>query len=195
MAEILDNQEITTTILNNLAIDLGATSFNGFTTNKFGADALNDITKSLVSAGITQGGNKCAPYIFNGDLYINTGTIVFATGAKYRIESPVKVENQASTYIYALNDTSRNIAQIIVSPEAPITGDFVTIASVDASGNLSDVRMWAKSNVLLASNQTLDKSVDMIVSSSSDNTVTIELNWSGWNYIILSKLKYYVEQK
>lgn len=154
MAEILDNQKVTTETLNNIAIDLGATTFNGFSENKFGVDELNNITKTLVSKGITQGANRCKPYLSGSDLYINTGTIIFATGAKIRITSPQKVTAEAGTYIYALNDTSRNIAEITVSETKPTTGDFVMLAYLDADGTLTDMRKFAKANVALSAAQT-----------------------------------------
>ena len=186
MAEILDNQEVTTETLNNIAVDLGATSFNGFTENKFGADALNDITKALVGSGITQGGNKCKPYLSGSDLYINTGTIIFASGAKIRVTEPQKVTKQANTYIYALNDTALNTAQIVVSETEPTTGDFVKLAYVDENGALSDRRQWAESNVLLGQNQTLTVSIGGHVSGGNDNNVIIETetSWNGWTRFI-----------
>lgn len=155
MAEILDNQEVTTETLNNIAIDLGATTFNGFARDKFGVDELNNITKTLVSKGITQGANRCKPYLSGSDLYINTGTIIFATGAKIRITSPQKVTAEAGTYIYALNDTSRNIAEITVSETKPTTGDFVMLAYLDADGTLTDMRKFAKANVELLAAQAI----------------------------------------
>lgn len=195
MAEILDNQEVTTDTLNNIAIDLGATTFNGFTTNKFGVDELNNITKSLVSKGVTQGSNKCKPYLSGSDLYISTGTIIFDTGAKIRITSPQQVTAQVSTYIYALNDTSRNIAEIVVSETKPTTGDFVLLAYLDENSKLTDMREWSRSNVLLTSNQPLTKSISMEKTETGASMSTeIELNWSSWNYVLFEH-KYYDEYR
>lgn len=183
MAEILDNQEVTTETLNNIAIDLGATTFNGFPENKFGVDELNNITKTLVSKGITQGANRCKPYLSGSDLYINTGTIIFATGAKIRITSPQKVTAEAGTYIYALNDTSRNIAEITVSETKPTTGDFVMLAYLDADSTLTDMREWAQSNVLLSSNQSISETI-VIPANSSSFTKTLTIEWTGWKKLI-----------
>lgn len=185
MAEILDNHEISTETLNNIAIDLGATSFNGFTTNKFGADALNDITKALVGRGVTQGGNKCKPYLFENDLYISTGTIIFANGAKIRVTEPLKITKQVNTYAYALNDTTLNTAQITVSETEPTTGDFVKLAYIDENGALSDKRQWAISNVLLAQNQSLTLNISGTASHSSGSIITeLETSWDGWTRFI-----------
>lgn len=186
MGEILDNQEVTTQTLNNIAIDLGATTFSAFSGEKFGVDKLNDITKALVGKGITQGANKCEPYISGGDLYINTGTIIFLSGAKMRITSPLKVEIQNGTYIYALNSTDTNMAEIVVSETAPTTGDYVKLAAVDASGGLTDLREWAQSNVLLASNQSVTKTIVLpqTANTSDTYTETIILPWTGWTKLI-----------
>lgn len=175
MGEILDNQEVTTQTLNNIAIDLGATTFSAFSGEKFGVDKLNDITKALVGKGITQSVNKCEPYISGGDLYINTGTIIFSSGAKIRITSPLKVEIQNGTYIYALNSTDTNMAEIVVSETAPTTGDYVKIAAVDASGGLTDLREWAQSNVLLASNQSVTKTID---AKAAPITLNVGTSWT-----------------
>lgn len=193
MAEILDNQEVTTETLNNIAVDLGATSFNGFTENKFGADALNDITKELVGRGITQGGNKCKPYLSGSDLYINTGTIIFASGAKIRVTEPQKVTKQANTYIYAFNDTAQNTAQIVVSETEPTTGDFVKLAYVDENGAVSDRRQWAESNVLLGQNQSLTVSIGGQVHRDRDVTIETETSWNGWSRFICEgyKIQYF----
>lgn len=185
MAEILDNQEVTTTTLNNIAIDLGATSFNGFTENKFGADALNDITKALVSKGVTQSGNKCAPYLSNGTLYINTGTIIFESGAKIRITSPQAVTTEPSTYVYALNDTTRNIAQIVAADSFPTTGDFVTLAYLDENSVVSDRRQWAQSSVLLATtNYPEVKLVTEHLSYGEEYIYELPIDWTGWTRLI-----------
>lgn len=184
MAEILDNQEVTTTTLNNIAIDLGATSFNGFTENKFGADALNDITKALVSKGVTQGGNKCAPYLSNGTLYINTGTIIFESGAKIRITSPQAVTTEPSTYVYALNDTTRNIAQIVAADSFPTTGDFVTLAYLDENSVASDRRQWAQSSVLLATTSYPQITAETEKLSSGEHIIEVPIDWTGWTRLI-----------
>ncbi len=153
MAEIdtiLDNQEVNAQTLNDIAIDLGHTSFNGFGENKFGADELNGITSALVSSGILSSDNKCKPYISGGKVYISTGTMVFANGAKKKIsEVPVEVDLIANSYIYALNDTAHNVCKIIVSEEAPADGDFVNLCEIAADGTLIDKRMIAKAKVEL----------------------------------------------
>ena len=182
MAEILHNQEITTTTLNNIAIDLGATSFNGFTTNKFGADALNDITKAIVSKGVTLGANKCKPYISYGKLYISSGTIIFESGAKIRIINPQPVTAEPSTYIYALNDTVRNIAQIVVADRLPTTGDFVMLAYLDENGAVSDRRQWAQSNVLLAT--TNYPEIPLTFDFSTGQSLEVPVSWDGYSRII-----------
>ena len=50
---ILDNQEVTADILNGIAKDLGATTFDKFKDGvTFGADDLNEITAALVTPGL-----------------------------------------------------------------------------------------------------------------------------------------------
>lgn len=154
MAEIdsiLDNQVVTAQILNDIAKDLGLTSFNGFgEDDKFGADELNGITSALVSKGILSSDNQCAPYISEDEdkAWINTGTIVFGNGAKKKITEPVELDLIANTYIYALNDTTNNVCKIIVSETAPTDDvDFVNLAEISSDKTLIDKRTIAKATV------------------------------------------------
>ena len=152
MAEIdsiLDNQEVTAQTLNDIAIDLGHTSFNGFGENKFGADELNGITSALVSSGILSSGSKCEPYILGDKVYIKTGIIVFSSGAKKKITETVELDLIPNSYIYALNDTAFNICKILVSETAPTEDDFVCLCEIAADGTLIDKRVVAKAKVEL----------------------------------------------
>lgn len=147
---ILDNQEVTAEILNDIAIDLGHTSFNGFGEDKFGADTLNAITGNLVGAGILSSYNKCKPTIQSDKVYIDTGIIVFNNGAKKKItENGIYVDLINSSYIYALNNTVTNTCSIIVSQTEPVDGDFVNIARIGEDGTLIDRRKIAKAKVEL----------------------------------------------
>lgn len=149
---ILYNQEVTSEILNDIAIDLGNTSFNGFGEEKFGADELNNITASLVSKGVLLSQDKCKP-ILNGDnVNIQTGIIVFENGAKKKLTEVVNVPLVKSSYIYALGkDTS---CEIIVSSNDPTTDeavmlqDYVQIAQIDSNGVLIDKRIYSVSKVI-----------------------------------------------
>lgn len=186
MAEFLDNQEVTTAMLNNIAVDLGATSFGGFGSNKFGVDALNDITAAIISKGVTQSANKCKPYISGDDLYISAGTIVFTSGAKIRLEAPTKVEKQASTYVYALNDTSHNTASITVSESEPTVGDLVHLAHVTADGELVDRREFATARVALTAPAAIysETRTDRIGSSEAIELFTLD-NGQGYTMCMI----------
>lgn len=146
---ILDNQEVTAQILNDIAIDLGHTSFNGFGEEKFGADELNGITSALVSSGILSSGSKCEPYILGDKVYIRTGIIVFSSGAKKKITETVELDLIPNSYIYALNDTAHNICKLLVSETAPTEDDFVNLCEIAADGTLTDKRVIAKAKIEL----------------------------------------------
>ena len=147
--EILYNGTVTSDTLNNIAVDLGNTSFNGFGTEKFGADELNGITASLVTKGILQSGDMCRPVQANGKVNIQTGIIVFANGAKKKITEIVSVDCINGTYIYALNNQSMGTCEIAVSETAPTEGDFVKLASVSSAGALTDLREISTAKVAL----------------------------------------------
>jgi hypothetical protein len=153
MDSILYNQEVTSDMLNDIAIDLGHTSFNGFGEDKFGADELNNITSSLVSKGILMSGNQCKAIISNGNVHIQPGVIVFNNGAKKKITEAVSVPLQINTYIYALNKISAGTCEIIVSANNPeedaeiMNQDYIPICYIDAEGVLTDKRIFSSAKV------------------------------------------------
>ncbi len=149
MDSILYNQEVTAEILNDIAIDLGATSFNGFGEEKFGADALNAITADLVGKGILDYGGKCQPIKSGESINIQTGIIVFSNGAKKKIEEVVALALEKNSYIYAKNDVLLGVCELVAADTAPQSGDFVMIAQVDNSGNVLDVREFSKAKVAI----------------------------------------------
>ena len=149
------NQTVTTGILNGIAKDLGNTSFNGFTTNKFGADGLNKITKSLVTSGVLLSGNACEPTVAGDSVVIKSGVIVFENGAKIEITEAKTFNKTPSNVIYALNNVSEGTASLVMSDDYPESGmDFVKIASIDENGAVNDERKFATARVSFTANPT-----------------------------------------
>lgn len=204
MSEILDNQEVTSDTLNNIAVDLGSTDFSAFDSSPFGVDKLNQITADLVTAGVLMSGNKCNMTASDGEVYIDTGVIVFNSGAKIRITEVQTVDLIANTYIYALNNTVSNTAEIVVSDTEPVDGDFVMLAAVDGDGALTDKRGFAMSKTLpiyvtdeegneveatvlpTPQNYYVEKTVTLNFDSINfAEACAIDIGWSGWNYVFL----------
>ena len=147
---ILDNQEVTAEMLNDIAVDLGKADFSEFSNDTpFGADKLNSITSALVGKGVLNSGGCCRPELSGSTLIINDGVIVFESGAKMKIEQNISVLVQPNSYIYAVNNTTANICQIVVTSTGMTSGDYVAIAEVDADGRLIDKRLISKSKVEL----------------------------------------------
>lgn len=161
------NAEVTSDDLNDLARDLGATSFNGFDgVTKFGTDELNKITAHLVSKGILNRDNLCKPVIVDDKVNIQSGIIVFNNGAKKVIKDVVSVDKVNNTYVYALNDTAAGNCKLVVSENDPETDenvrslDYIPIAFIDENGALTDKRIFSKANVIIpVSNQYYEKRV------------------------------------
>lgn len=164
------NAEVTSDDLNDLARDLGATSFNGFDgVAKFGADELNKITAHLVSKGILNRDNLCKPVIIDDKVNIQSGIIVFNNGAKKVIKDVVSVDKVNNTYIYALNDTNAGTCKIVVSENNPemdenvMSLDYIPIAFIDENGALTDKRIFSSAKVIIpVSNQYYEKTVTAI---------------------------------
>lgn len=152
MAEtFLFTQTVSAEDLNNVAIDLGATTFNEFSDGvEYAVTKLNDITKSIVGKGILNNGNQCQCSISDGKIIIENGIIVFENGAKIKIRDTLQLDLPESEkiYIYAVNNEVSNTASIEVKTEALTTGDYVLLAEYE-NGTLTDRRVIAKAKVQL----------------------------------------------
>lgn len=184
------NQEVTAEMLNGMAADLGHTSFNGFGNEKFGANELNKITGDLVSPGVLISGDMCRVIKDNsGNLILQTGIIVFANGAKMEITSPMIIDADAGTVIYALNDTLQGRCSIEVAKSYPTEDDFVKLCAVGANKTLTDNRVISKAKMELFTGNS-SWSVDLVVPLPDDyysySWVETEIPkniWNTYNYV------------
>ncbi len=149
MAEFEDNAVVTAEDLNNIAVDLGDTTFSAFSDEKFGVDKLNEITADIVGKGVLNIGSKCEVIVNEGAVYIQPGVIVFESGAKIRITEPLEVPSEASVYIYAYNDTVTGKASIQTSSGYPSSGDYVMLAR-HAGGTITDLRQYSVAKTTLS---------------------------------------------
>lgn len=196
MDSILYNQEVTADILNNIAVDLGNTSFNGFGEEKFGADELNNITASLVSAGILMSGERCKAIISNENIIIQPGIIVFANGAKKKITEAVSFPVQSDTYIYALNKVSAVTCELVMSVTNPNTDegvkslDFVPICAVDSEKKIIDMRTFSSAKVTIPTeNQYHEVEVEVYFIAAEANVVRATIDTGHpYRYVITEKV-------
>lgn len=158
-----DNQTITASDLNNIAVDLGATTFSNFAdTDTFAVDDLNDITSALVGKGITKYGNKCNLTKQGTNAVVDTGLIIFGNGAKIKITSPVSIGliSDATTYIYAQYNVQTQHAELIASETEPMDSgliNVVKIGNIDSSGVVNSTREFASLKVQNPATQNYQK--------------------------------------
>ena len=196
MDSILYNQEVTADILNNIAVDLGNTSFNGFGTEKFGADELNKITADLVSSGILISDEKCKAVFSNENIIIQPGIIVFANGAKKKITEAVSFPAQANTYIYALNKVSAGTCELIMSVTNPNEDeevkslDYVTICGVDSNKKIIDMRTFSSAKVAIPTeNQYHEVEVELYFIAAEADVVRATIDTGHpYRYVITEKV-------
>ena len=186
-----DNTEVTLADLNRIAIDLGDTDFSAFSTEKFGVDKLNQITADLVSSGVLRTSGKigmgCEVLTLGSKAYVDSGVIVFSSGAKMRITDPVEIALVSGTYIYALNDPTTGKASLEVSEAVP-SGDYVLLAEVDADGVIADRRNACVAKVsLTADTPNTYKTVTVTLKNvTKDNRVfTFDMGTNAYRYICL----------
>ena len=137
----LDNQEVTAQDLNNIAIDLGDAEYSHFPENppQSAVSALNQITADLTTKGVLLSGNRCMVTYASNKIYVDTGIIVFESGAKKRIETTQTLDfiSGGTNYVYAIHDTSANKISLVNATANPASGDYVALAAVAADGSVT----------------------------------------------------------
>lgn len=147
-----DNDIITASELNNIAADLGETTFSNYNDSQtYNIDNLNDITAAIVTKGILSRFDRCACSLIGTVLTIKTGIIVFESGAKIRITSNKIINIPDSTnkyFVFAHRDATTGAATIQVQTALPDSGDIVELCEIDG-GILTDKRIQAVSKCAL----------------------------------------------
>lgn len=182
------NQEVTAEMLNGIAHDLGHTSFSGFGTDKFGADALNGITKDLVTAGVLLTGNQCKVVRSeDGKIILQDGIIVFANGAKKVISEPLTIEADNGTVIYAYNNVAAGTCTIEVAESFPGDGDYVKLASVGADGKITN-----SVSISTAKMNLFTGNVDEVYEVSFDANTLVQVmpsvSWYSHKYLMIKHI-------
>lgn len=154
----LDNQSVNAAAINQIAIDLGKSTFSAFTDGTpFSVDKLNEITQAITSAGIVLGDtNNCKTELSNGQISVDTGLCIFHSGAKKRIEQKQYLTPTANTkqYIYLLNDASLNTINLKMGTENPAdteNADYVMLATYGEDNTLTDQRTFSTAKVSINS--------------------------------------------
>ncbi len=147
----LYNQTVTADDLNSIAIDLGVADYSYFpeTPPQSAVSALNQITADLIGKGVLFSLNKCNVTVSNNVATVNTGIIVFDSGAKKRITTAqtINLLSNSVNYIYALNDEINNKILLVTNTAFPTSGDFVKLAIVSADGVVSQAQEWCSSTI------------------------------------------------
>ncbi len=149
VGDFLYSQEVTAEDLNNVAIDLGKADFSEFTEGEpYSVDKLNDITASLVSAGVLFIGDRCKVSLVDNDIFVSGGVCVFGNGAKIRIsdagEKLALIEG-GTNYVYVYYDRSNaNIVTLINSLAAPAESEScILLAEISTAGKITDKRVYS----------------------------------------------------
>ena len=185
------NQEVTAAMLNDTAIDLGATSFSQYGTEKFGCAELNKITQALVSSGVLTSGGALRPVVKTDSagkyIAIQDGTAVFNDGARCTQPSRVayaRVSSLKGEKIYILNDTANGRAILMHSSEYPTAADYVKIAEISSSGTVKDTRTICSAKVELTSGNVYIEKALTPSGRTASATFTAD-EWARKNYLMI----------
>lgn len=152
MTDFYYGQEIYADDLNNIAIDLGNTSFSSFKNEKpYAVDQLNQITASIVGKGITTNGNKLSVDISKDRdaIIINNGVGIFSSGKKFRLTTPLTIPFQVGE-LFIENAEAENKVSVKIGV-LPTENDYIHLATIAEDGTITDMRAYAKANVNLTS--------------------------------------------
>ena len=150
MSEFLYNAQVTTDDLNNIALDLGASSFSVFNNSyPYAVDQLNAITGDLISSGVALYGERFAVAIDGESIVVGTGLAIFDGGVKYKLTMPVTLPLTEGELFIELNKELNTVSMKVGT--LPASGMYVHIATIASGGTVTDRRVFAKSRVLLQS--------------------------------------------
>ena len=186
---IFYNQSVTADDLNEIAIDLGLSSFSGFGTEKFGAEELNNITKDLVGKGYLNAGNKCKPLVStDGKLTVLDGIAVFSDGAKLVLKNSKTYSFDArGKAIYFKHDISNGRVTLNYRSAFPSGDDYVPLCEVLSDGTVIDKRTLAVAKVSInaAEKNKTEKAEGSFMGKHYEWTFagTLELAYSGYNVV------------
>lgn len=187
----LDNQEVTAQDLNNIAIDLGYAEYSHFPENppQSAVSALNQITADLTTKGVLLSGNRCMVTYASNKIYVDTGIIVFESGAKKRIETTQTLDfiSGGTNYVYAIHDTSANKISLVNAAANPASGDYVALATVAADGGVTYTAPLSTAKVGLSSGNSKEV-INYTESFSAYQYTTIATvslaDWNNHEYVV-----------
>lgn len=183
-----DNVEITAEDMKNIALDLGASEFAGFSADvKFGNTALNSITATLVSKGILNIDDRCKCTLGSDGKTINVapGVAVFGDGSKIKIKETQTVDAVADINVYLKNDTVAGRAMLESSLDEPDTGnENIVMLCTEAGGILVDRRTFAEAKVVMNTSRYVTRTIESTTVNNSSVEKTIQIPEGDYNYII-----------
>ena len=110
----------------------------------------NDLTKAYVKQGVAYSDDSSLKVVeINGGYYVQPGLCFFGNGSTTEVteREPIELSDGDISYIYMISDMPNNTNYIAVSEECPNynnDSNIVPLASVDSSGNITDMRFYAR---------------------------------------------------
>lgn len=192
---IMYDAAVTTTDLANIAIDLGNSTFT-FTETKFGADALNQITEDLATAGIIPGLlDEFEVASFTNSITVKSGVAIFGDGSKVRSKKSLNIDKVTGedTYLRLVRANDGNVFLRYTSePKIASYEQSVELARFDSEGNMTSTRQYAQGRTALASNLSTTVDLSGVWSASPQKTLVnqAQLLTSGtaipYHYAVIS---------
>lgn len=152
----------------------------------YGVDALNAITKSLITKGVSTG---CDVSFSDGIITISQGEAFFECGKKIIIDAEgitISASEGTEYYVYLLNDEVSGAVLPKCTEEYP-SGDYVMLAKVSSGGYV-----YSQKDIALMKNASLfpnsyAKIKDSFPKSSTTKEYTLELGENYRRMVLISE--------
>ena len=108
---------------------------------------INNVVKTIAASGVVPDNVNTLKVskLSEGQIRINDGTAFFDSGAVIEVSGggeTLSYQAGVKNYVYLKADLASNVVRPYCTVAAP-TGDFVPLAEIDATGNITDKRKYA----------------------------------------------------
>ena len=184
----IDNQTYGTEDINKAFSRLTTKGITPYPTDENLINAMNTITSEITESGIDFDSYHCRVSIVGDTINISSGTAFFENGVSMVIdEDGATLPYQPEVYVYLYHDINLNSCYPTSSETLP-ESNYVPLAYIDNTGNIKDIRIFAKSK-LLTNSQVVPFQTKIDVDFDTFHTGvevlnTINVGYNNFSYLV-----------
>ncbi len=149
----VDGKVYGTDDINNITRCLTGAGVSPFVSkDSYAVSDINALTEAVVEGGTTLDGCVCSAETADGEVVVTVGQgiVFFESGQRMVVDEEgyeISVPFNSSGYVFAHYSPSLQRAELRFDAELPTDGEYVVLAGLSESGDLSDKRVFARSRV------------------------------------------------